>query len=254
MELIQFTEEDYDFKKALQKNIIKNFQPILYSNKFIKCLKNIYVRELNGLAQFVRFGITRNELEVWATYMPIFIRGVNVVRYGVEITGSSGMDLLDGKYYTSIRRNTNGFGQKVELQHYYDEIVPRLEKIIFSIVEGVIPQMDQMNSFERFVQELQSPTACFFGRKYDYLKGGSIQKLFAAIDMLFKEQFTEGIIELKEIVGDMYANGYQRDPYNDFSEKMLECLDCDASQMKNNFQLFMEQVSNEIRKEYKLIK
>lgn len=261
-ELIEYTVVNYSFRKSLQSNITKNIQPLLYKNKFTKYAKNHYMRELNGLAQFIVFifdgDADADKLRVWVYYMPIFLPEEHV-EYGVELTGTSGFGLLTGKYSCHFSSNV-GWGNEVELQHYYDELIPNIQKLMLAIKEGVLPEMDKINSYDRFVNELKNPKASFFGHafygsdfRYRRYIASTDYIFFIAIDNLFKKEFSKGINGLKEIVEDFYAHPeYKRHVMLDYSERILECLDCDISQGKDNFLSLMEQLSNEMRKKYKL--
>lgn len=254
---IEYMTENYKFKKAIQQNIIENIQPLLFENKFIRCSKNKYVREFDNLVQFISFSITKDSLKAFAIYIPIFLPWDNLMNYGIEITGSSGIGLLNGKYFTTIYED-NDNDVAIQLQQYKNEHVPNIEKLILTLKEGILPEMDIMNSLRCFVDELESLNATFFNYKYDdYLRNGIPHKYILAVYKCFNEQYMEGIDELNKIL-ELLNNSTNISEYENeikvYIEKILISMECDLSQRKNNFLLCINQLSDERRKKYKLLK
>lgn len=82
---MEFTVENYSFKKAMQSLINNELQPILSDNHFVKYKKNHFVREKEGLAQLISFAFNKYELYVYACFMPVFVPKDWCINFCIEM-------------------------------------------------------------------------------------------------------------------------------------------------------------------------
>ena len=114
--------DNYDFKNLMKQNIKDLLFPKLKQYGFTKSGANIYAREISGLIQIILFNIEKDRLRVFAAYYPIFVPYDYILNYGVEITGSTGIDLLNKKYYTTLMER--GENKEEQAKNYYKRILP----------------------------------------------------------------------------------------------------------------------------------
>lgn len=253
MKIIEYKVDDYNFKRAMQENINENIQPLLIAKKFIKYANNKYVREMDHLLQIIEFQIKKDTLKVFAIYIPIYLPWDGLLDYGIEITGSSGVNLLNGKFFTTIYEE-NKTDLVVQWQHYKDEHIPKLNKLISSIKEGVLPEMDAINSLERFINHLQGMNVLFFGDKFDERQRNSITYEYTiAVYKCLIGQFEQGIKELtslKEFLDKTSLSG----PMAEIQRYIKEILLSLKGESPNDFLYNFNKLCNERRRKYKLLK
>lgn len=112
------------------------------------CTPNKYIREVDYIAQFVTFRFEVG-MKAFAAYYPIFVPFDNLLSYGIEITGSSGLKLLGGKYFTTIYESEPSDNQ-IRFQHFQEQHIEKLNKIFLSFKEGFIPEFNEINSLDKF--------------------------------------------------------------------------------------------------------
>lgn len=160
--MIDFEYEQYDFKKAMQENINKKFAVLLKSNGFVRYKKNKFVREKNQIAQIVFFSVGKDILKIFAMFIPIYVSTDILLEYGIEVTGSNGYRLLNGKYFTTVYEPEK-FNKGVQYKNYCEKHKVSLQKIYSAFEEGIIPEMDEVDSIDKFIARLEGQNACFFG-------------------------------------------------------------------------------------------
>jgi len=239
----------FSFKEALQKEINSKIVPILKENCFKKYRKNLFIREKENLVQTILFQLRKNVLYAYAHFMPIYVSYDNSWRYGIEITGATGASLLDGKYFTTIYAE-NYFDRKIQPIH-----LTSFQKLTMSIVEGALPEMNEINSFSKFAFRLKQD-GVFLGYNcldpvglidrliykyilaiYDALEGKDNESYFAFTEI--HKILTERALE--------HEGGFLK-----FVATILSAYDESSQINKADYLTKLNELSNEMRKKYKL--
>lgn len=240
----EISVENYDFKKLMKQNIKNLLFPTLNQYGFIKSGANKYARETNGLLQIILFNIEKDRLKAFAAYYPIFVPYDYILNYGIEITGSTGIHLLDGKYYTTLMERSES--KEKQIEDYYKTILPNFNNIVNAILEGVIPEMEENNSLSAFINKFESEKVLFFGHTFDvrFTEQFVHQYIWGVYDCLYND-FHKGIEKLKDMKTVM-------------SESILkECieqlLNTESEELtKEQFISNLEKIVEERRKKFKL--
>lgn len=243
-----FTEETYDFKKAMQSYVREKIAPLLKENGFVKYGTIKYIREKNGLAQIIVIRIGKYEVNVFAYYLPIFFPGDYVLDFGIELTGNRGYDLLNGKYFTTIYEPEK-FDRSIQFKNYRTKHILAIEKVYNAIREGIIPEMDKMNSVEVFVSKLKDTKTFFFGYEYmDGFRNNYVYKFIMAIDECINGDFSLGIKNLLEV------KNYYLLPEQDLNAVIERLLSTNPDQeiTKEIFGKRLKMLCSERREKYKL--
>ena len=244
-----YTIENYDFKKAMQEYITKEIQPILISYGLKKYSAYKYIRETDALAQIIKFNIGKDIVKAFAVYIPLFLDSDNIMDYGIEITGSSGVSLLNGKFYTTVYEKEK-FNKSIQLEHYYEQHLPNLKKLTYAIEKGVISEMNRINSFLLFAEQLQREDAKFFDRKYNKaFRNGELYKLVMGIFFCLTNKFEQGVEELQVLMKES-AN-------EEITKIIIRLLQGTNNAMildEKEFFFRYKDLCNERRKKYKLLK
>ncbi|WP_294354430.1 hypothetical protein [uncultured Clostridium sp.] len=255
MKIIDFSMDEYNFKEAMKQNIKENIQPLLLENRFKKYSTNKYIRESNGLLQIITFRIGKDNLRAYASYIPLFVPLDNVLDYGIEITGSSGVNLLNGEFYTTIYEREK-LDTKIQLKNYYQEHLTELKKLFVTIKMGVIPEMDEIDSFECFANRLKSDNVTFFGAKYnDAFKNGVLYEFIMGVFKCISCDFKQGIKELVRL--NEWLQNYAISSDLEIKLCLEKLLSFDTSRVnitENEFLDNYADICNKRRKKYKLIK
>lgn len=163
MKPVAFTEENYDFQKAVRQFIRQEIRPLLRDEGFAEYRPFQFARERSGLAQFITFSIQKRQLKAFAYFLPVWSFCDTVMEYGIEITGSSGIGLLSGKYFTVVFED-EFLDRAVQFRHFQQEHLPHLGQIVLSLREGVLPEMNAVASLNALIAILESDSPVFFGR------------------------------------------------------------------------------------------
>lgn len=252
MKIIEYRAEDYNFKKAMQENIKENLEPLLSSKKFIRYGNSKYVREINNLLQIIEFQITKDSLKAFATYLPIYLPWDGLMCFGIEVTGTK--NLKSGEYVSYIYEE-NKDNKIFQLQSYKNKHLPLLEKLLLAIKEGILPEMDIINSLASFMKCLGDMEASFFGKKYnDRLRNGVVYKYTIAVYKCLTEKYKQGIkelVELKELLGN---DSSLSDPEVEIQRYINEILISLKGEFPIDFLNTFDRLCNERRRKYKLLK
>lgn len=162
---MEITLENYNFKKAIQQLVTVNVIPVLLSNNFKKYKSNHFVREVDDLVQIISFVIEKYSLRAYAYFLPIYIPCDTSYQYGIEITGTSGWNLLSGKYITTFyeaeKKDT-----EIQFNNFLQIHKLNFEKLVNNIKNGVLPEMERINSLGKFINILENDNEVIFGNKY----------------------------------------------------------------------------------------
>ena len=202
--MAEYNLENYDFKKAMQQNIKDNFKPLLLSNSFTKSGNSKYIREKAGLVQLIVFRIEKDRVKAFASLIPLYYPLDYILSYGIEITGSNGFKLLNGKYFTTIYESEH-FDKAIQLKNYYSKHQINMQKLFLSIKEGVLPEMDRIDSLDKFIKLFDQNDPVFFGYEFDNdLRKTATHKYIVAAYSCLKKDFQKSICELKQLKDQIY--------------------------------------------------
>lgn len=254
METTDFVIETYDFKKAMKINIKEKINPLLYKNHFKQYSNCKYVREINKIVQFITFKVGADNLKAYAMYFPIFIPFDNILDYGIEITGSSGMYLLNGKYFTTIYE-CEKFDKSIQFQNYKKYHLNNFDKLILSIREGIIPEMDSIKCLKDFTNKFQNKQAFFFGHSFrKVIENQAFHKfIFAVCECLYGnfEQGQMNLQELKRYIEEGDKEYTKEQQLKEYIKKLLPSEENDGT--KESLLFYLNELCDERRKKYKLI-
>lgn len=129
----------HDVKKVTKDFIIKNIRPVLYKNGFRLSKPTTYVRERNGLLQEFYFRVEATRLRPWVSVRPVF-DARNIVTFGADC-----ICIKDTKSpYCGFWWVTFDDDKTVDID--------KLERLRDSIINGIIPELDELCSLEKFIQ------------------------------------------------------------------------------------------------------
>jgi hypothetical protein len=166
VEIIDFSVEDYDFKKASQKNIRVNIEPILKDAGFRKYKPTSFVRERKSLAQIVFINPTKYRVEAWASFLLLYEPRDYAVEFGTQLVSGGGLTGWAGKEYNVVLRVTEHHDKAKQVHEYYEQHVPDFQTLTLVLRDIVIPEMDRIDSLNCFMHELADENARLFGRSF----------------------------------------------------------------------------------------
>lgn len=169
--------EGFDFKKAQKELIRKELRPILYEQGFILIRPTTYIREREGLLQEFYFRVETSKLRPWISYRPVF-DARSVASFGTDAIGV--YDCLNPYMGFSTIGLEDWYIKDDERKYknYQNKFLPRFEKLKTSIINGVLPEMNEIHSLDDvmhlyesngllFQKEIQSYTCA--GTYYDFI-------------------------------------------------------------------------------------
>ena len=197
--MIDIEYEQYDFKKAMQENVNKKFAVLLKDNGFVKYKKNKFAREKDQIVQLISFSIEKDRMKVFAMFIPVYINEDSCLEYGIEVTGSNGYRLLNGKYFTTVYEPEK-FNKEIQYRNYCEKHKLSLQKIYSAIEEGIIPEMDEVDSLEKFIVLLEEQNACFFSNPFwPELKKNITYQYVMGVYKCISNDFAGGMNMLKQV-------------------------------------------------------
>lgn len=249
MKEVILNEENFEFKKAVKQNIKENVVPLLKAEHFVAYTLNKYIREVDYIAQFVIFRFEVDRMKAFAAYYPIFVPFDNLLSYGIEITGSSGIKLLGGKYFTTIYESEPSDNQ-IRFQNFQEQHLEKLDKIFLSFKEGIIPEFNEINSFDKFINKFDDAEPKFFGDRFRrHFRNHEVHKYIVSIDHCLNKQFEQGVVELKNLVNDN-----AEDVISQCAKYLLYAQEGDSVVTREQFVTRLENICDYMRRKYKLIK
>lgn len=254
---MEITLENYEFKKAMQMLINDNVNPILIANNFKKYKKNNFVREMNELAQIISFSVRKNDLKAFAYFWPIFVPCDTFFNYGIELTGTTGCRLLSGRYFTTIYER--GIGNlESQFENFHNQHKLNFEKLVNAIKDGVLPEMNRIDSLGKFMAIVDDEEENILGNKYGKERRKTIIDDFIyAVYECLTENYYEGRKKLFQVKQYLDNVGLK---YED-CKKIYEVIQCLLSSLedingetKKKFEVKYNLICTEMRKKYKLVK
>ena len=253
--MAEYNVQNYDFKIAMQQIIDDDFKPLFLSNAFVKSGKNKYVREKNGLVQIIFFRIEKDRLIAFANLFPIYFPVDYFMNYGIEITGSTGVRLLGGKYFTTIYE-PEYLDKAIQLEHYNSKHKANMQKLYLSVKEGVLAEMDRIASLDKFIGMFDQSDPIFFGDKFDNtLRRTDVHQYNIYVYSCLKKDFQKGIHDLTHLQSLIQNNGLK------YCSDLTYCIDLllepERGQPELSFEKFCQNykvLCDMRRKKLKLIK
>lgn len=236
--MIDIEYEQYDFKNAMQDNIDKKFAVLLKNNGFVKYKKNKFSREKDQIVQIISFTIEKNVMKVFAMFIPIYVSTDICLEYGIEVTGSDGYRLLNGKYFTTVYE-PEMLNKEIQYKNYCEEHKLSLQKIYSAIEEGIIPEMDELDSLEKFIVRLKNQDGWFFG----------------SVELGQRKNFMyEYVMGVYECINNDFVNGMNRLKKIQAIDWWWEILKKYETESVDEFMKSYIENCNEMRRYYKFIK
>ena len=200
--VMEYTEENYEFKKAIGQIIKDDFTPLLRANGFKKYGSHRYIRERSELVQVIGYSLGVAELKMWASVFPLCGTIEQIMtngEYGINLMGYDGWKMLGGKYYTTM------YGEpwekkSVQLKLFYEKNQVGMQKLLEAIRLGVLPEFDRVNSFECFVELFGQKKPVFMGWEFngERTAGFGCYKYVVAVQTCKNGDFQTGVRLLKE--------------------------------------------------------
>lgn len=235
--MIDIEYEQYDFKKAMQENVNKKFAVLLKDNGFVKYKKNKFAREKEQIVQIISFSIEKTVMKVFAMFIPIYVSTDICLEYGIEITGSDGYRLLNGKYFTTVYE-LEMLNKEIQYKNYCEKHKLSLQKIYSAIEEGIIPEMDEVDSLEKFIIRLKNQDCWFFG----------------SIELGQRKNFMyEYVMGVYECINNDFANGMNRLKKIQAIDWWWEILKKYETESVDEFMKEYNENCDEMRRYYKLL-
>lgn len=240
---MEYTVENYDFKKAIQQLINQKLKGILLDRKFVQYKRNFYARERSEVVQIIYFALRKDELYLWAYFLPIYFPTDYICNYGERFYGCYEREKLDrGK----------------QLENYYKIQKPNFEKMANKLIECILPEMERIDSLAKLIDNVMNDGGTIFGKKYG--SNRSIRDTdFYMLDV-YKcktDNFSKGkeqLLMLKQQLKDSgeWEFSFKKDIYA-IIEFLFPDEDINIDDYKTVFLQRYNIVCSEMRKKYKLL-
>lgn len=143
------------FQNEVNKYLANEIIPVLSICGFHRITGMRYVREKDGLLQFFHFRIEKYKLRPWFYFLPIFEGYNGLVEFGAD--GINVQDCLSPfNGYANVFCPDRRLGGTINEWEYANKILPKLEKLKYSIQNGLLPVMDSLDSLDKFVQRCKN--------------------------------------------------------------------------------------------------
>lgn len=255
---MEITLENYTFKKAMQMLINDNIILILLRNNFIKYKKNCFVREKNSIVQIISFCMDKYNLYAYAYVLPIYVPCDYIYNYGIELTGTSGCRLLSGKYFTTIYEPEKE-NLEIQFNHYKNKHKPNFDKIVNNIVEGVLPEMNRIDSLDKLIFVLENDKETLFGNQYGTNRHINNADIFTfAVYRCICGEYLKGKKQLLLMKQQLECSGeleyeLENNIYRCI-EYLLPTIERSDNETSGMFHTRYNRICMEMRKKYRLIK
>ena len=242
----------FDFKKNFENEIRVKIAPLLKNNGFKKYKKTAFVREKDNLAQIISFQVKKDQLKAFAIFLPIYVPNDDIMNFGIEITGSCGVRLLNGKYFRTIYEKEK-YDLTIQEENYQKIHLPTFENMLIpAILEGVIPEMNEVDSLSKFIYILRKgQDGCFFGNRSWGMSG--ITNYILAVYEVFEGKDANSYAVLSNINKTLAEYPCKSvDLFHRYVLTLLSAFDneghVDMTEYKNKLNI----LSDEMRKKYNL--
>lgn len=162
------TQDGFDFKKEITAQIRKDLRPVLYAQGFTLNKTTTYIRENDGLLQQLYFKLEHGRLRPWASYRPIF-DARPIVDFGTDAIYPSCDSPNPYSGYNWVLLDDWTCEDSVLLRkNYTEKFLPEFEKLRLAIVNGIIPEFNEINSLHQFVTIYHADGLIFQKRAKSY--------------------------------------------------------------------------------------
>lgn len=200
--------EGFDFKKAQKELICRELRPILYEQGFALSHPTTYIREREELLQEFYFKVEGSKLRPWVSYRPVYdarhifsfgTDGIHVHDCLNPYMGFSWVCLEDWYIKDDARKYEN----------FQNKFLPQFERLKNSIVNGILPEMDEMHSLDDFIRLYETNGLLFqkrielyntSGRYYDFISRVKRSSGKARMDFIIQEMERWDLKNLPKIV------------------------------------------------------
>lgn len=193
-------KDTFDFKKEVKEQIRKDLRPDLYAQGFILNKPTTYMREKDGLLQELYFKVEKGRLRPWASYRPIF-DARPIVNFGTDAiypscdspnpySGYKWVFLDDWTCEDSARLRKN----------YIEKFLPEFERLRLAIVNGIIPEFNEINSLDQFITIYHENGLIFHRKAKSYGGPGDRNPYF---DFIFNVHSSRGMKRLALVFNEM---------------------------------------------------
>lgn len=262
---IEMNAENYDFQIAMKQNVREKIEPLLYENKFKKSTQRKYVREMDGLIQEICIGVGKHRIRAFALYIPVFLPFDSILEYGIEISSYEASKLLGGEYFkhsylVDITEDEFHDNRKVLFQHYENELIGRLNDLTYVLKEGILYEMNhKVNSLDNFMNVFWENKEFLGDHSWKTGTELSTHKYIVAVYECLKGEFEEGVIQLKKLRSRIEEDSRNTEDDNEIEEDIKEYINRllkeeDGKLDKEQLLINYEEICNERRKKYKLLK
>lgn len=238
---MEFTAENYDFKKAMQQLINKELKSILLNRGFVQYKKNFFARERKDVVQIIYLALTKDELYIWAYFLPIYIPSDAICNYGENF-----FVCYEKEKHDKAKQFDNF--QKIQK--------PNFDKIINKLKDDILLEMDRINSLDKLIENIIKNEGTILGKKYG--NNRTIRELDFYILNVYEcltDNFSKGKDQLLKFKHKLKESGEWELPFEKNIYAIIEYLLPDEDINNNSKEVFLERyniVCTEMRKKYKL--
>lgn len=236
----------FDFKKDVRALIRSELRPFLYEQGFVLSKPTTYIRERQGLLQEFYFKVQENRLRSWVSYRPVFDTRP-IVSFGT-----------DGIYPHDCLDPYRGFGWVTfpdwhcrdtgrQYKNYTEKFLPRFEELKKSILNGVLPELNEMHSLDQFISAYKSNELLFEKRIQTYMGADSYFSFISGVryshgmerlDLIRKEMEEWGLCSLPKAVRE-YLQALEGKRFTDSEADTLFHGYCNKIREANKLQTVM---------------
>ncbi len=178
----------------------------------------------------------------------------DTLNYGIEVTGWGGSRLLNGKYFTPIYAKEI-FNKAISLDDYYNEQRIRMQKLFLSFKEGILPEMNDINSLDKFIRLFDQSTIFFFGEEFKNTTRYTLShKYIIDVYTCLKGDFQKGIQELMQFRDTLDPTDPQESEMRKCFDMLLNTRDGEKVVSHESFCENYEALCNERRRKLKIIR
>ena len=193
-------QDTFDFKKEIKEQLRKDLRPVLYAQGFILSKPTTYIREKEGLLQELYFKVEKGRLRPWASYRPIFDTRP-IVTFGTDAIYPSCDSPNPYSGYNWVFLDDWTCEDSTHLKNnYMEKFLPEFEKLRLAIVNGIIPDFNEIKSLDKFITIYYDKGLIFQERAKSYGGPGDRNPYF---DFILNVHFSRGMKRLALIFKEM---------------------------------------------------
>lgn len=193
-------KENFDFIKEVKEQIRRDLRPALYEQGFILSKPTTYIREKDSLLQEFYFRVEKSRLRPWASYRPVF-DSRPIVEFGTDgiYPSCNSLNPYSGYKWVCLEDWTCEDSACLR-KNYTEKFVPEFEKLRLAIVNGIIPEFNEINSLDKFITIYQTDRLIFQRKAKRYGGPGDRNPYF---DFISNVHSSHGVKRLFLIIKEM---------------------------------------------------